>query len=217
MCLMTLQCRNKNSVKLSSAKENILKRIKEALAHPVPLPFPLAETGENIYPSPADELAVLFAEAFSKLQGKFAYCADEKEMITQVQQLITAKEWTKIFCSESKWEGAFSNTISLESCDASITSCEYLVARTGSIVLSAAQESGRTVSVYAPVHICIAYTSQLLYDVKDALEKLKEKYGNNIPSFITFASGPSRTADIEKTLVTGVHGPREVYLFLAEG
>jgi L-lactate dehydrogenase complex protein LldG len=73
-----------------------------------------------------------------------------------------------------------------------------------------------TGSVYAPVHICIAYTSQLLFDLKDALLLLKEKYAGNIPSLITFATGPSRTADIEKTLVTGVHGPKEVYLFLVE-
>ena len=91
-----------------------------------------------------------------------------------------------------------------------------LVARTGTIVMSAAQQSGRTVSVYAPVHICIAYTKQLVYDIKDALQSLKDRYAGNIPSLITFASGPSRTADIEKTLVTGVHGPKEVYLFLVD-
>ena len=82
--------------------------------------------------------------------------------------------------------------------------------------MSAAQQSGRTVSVYAPIHICIAYTNQLLYDIKDALQMLKEKYAGNIPSLITFASGPSRPADIEKTLVVGVHGPKEVYLFLVD-
>lgn len=201
---------------MSSARENILSKIKKALANPVPLPFPLAENDNNIFHPAADELAIVFAEAFSTLQGKFVFCLDEKEMITQVQQLIAAKEWTKIYCNETKWNDAFSNTIALESCDASVTGCEYLVARTGTIVLSAAQESGRTVSVYAPVHICIGYTDQLVYDVKDALQAIKEKYGNNIPSFITFASGPSRTADIEKTLVTGVHGPKEVYLFLIE-
>jgi len=70
--------------------------------------------------------------------------------------------------------------------------------------------------VYAPIHICIAYTSQLVYDLKDAIQSIKDKYGNHMPSLITFASGPSRTADIEKTLVTGVHGPKEVYLFLVE-
>ncbi len=200
-----------------SARENILDKIKKALANPVPLPFPAAENNERIFHPADDELSVVFAEAFTKLQGKFIYCIDEKEMIEQVQLLIANKEWTKIYCNESKWNESFSNTIALESCDASITGCEYLVARTGTIVLSAAQEGGRTVSVYAPVHICIAYTKQLLYDVKDGLQAIKEKYAGNIPSFITFASGPSRTADIEKTLVTGVHGPKEVYLFLVEG
>ena len=83
-------------------------------------------------------------------------------------------------------------------------------------VMSSAQQSGRTTSVYAPVHICIAHNSQLLFDVKDALSFLKAKYENNFPSFVTLATGPSRTADIEKTLVTGVHGPKEVYCFLIE-
>jgi len=56
-----------------------------------------------------------------------------------------------------------------------------------------------------------------VYDVADALNALQKKYGNKLPSFISFASGPSRTADIEKTLVTGVHGPKEVYCVLVEG
>ncbi len=81
--------------------------------------------------------------------------------------------------------------------------------------MSSAQQSGRTTSVYAPVHICIAYTSQLVYDVKDALTLAKNKYAK-LPSLITFATGPSRTADIEKTLVVGVHGPKEVYCFLID-
>ena len=83
-------------------------------------------------------------------------------------------------------------------------------------MMSSAQQSGRTVSVYAPVHICLAYADQLVYDIKDALVLVKNKYGNSFPSLISFATGPSRTADIEKTLVVGVHGPKEVYCFLVE-
>ena len=200
----------------TTAKENILKRIRKALSNPVPLPFPLSEGTAAIYHPAPDDLEVVFAQSFSKLQGRFAFCIDEQELQQQLQLLIEKKEWTKIYCSDARWNASFSNTINLAGCDASVTGCEYLVARTGSIVLSAAATDGRTASVYAPVHICIAYTNQLLYDVKDALIALKDKYEGNLPSFISFASGPSRTADIEKTLVTGVHGPKEVYLFLVD-
>jgi L-lactate dehydrogenase complex protein LldG len=48
------------------------------------------------------------------------------------------------------------------------------------------------------------------------LVALKERYGQQLPSLMTFATGPSRTADIEKTLVVGVHGPKQVYLFLVD-
>ena len=96
--------------------------------------------------------------------------------------------------------GAKRITDDLAGCDVSITGCEALVARTGSIVMSSAQPSGRNTGVYAPIHICIAFTSQVVIDVKDALKLVKDKYGNNIPSLITFATGPSRTADIEKNI-----------------
>lgn len=201
---------------VSPAKENILKRIRQALSNPVPLPFPQSEGTNSVFLPAADDLEVLFAQEFTNLQGRFAFCVNEEDMLKQVQQLITAKEWTKIYCNTDPWKDLLSNTISLSTCDASITGCEFLIARTGTIVMSAAQQSGRTVSVYAPIHICIAYTHQLVYDVKDALQLLKENYAGNIPSLITFATGPSRTADIEKTLVTGVHGPKEVYCFLVE-
>jgi L-lactate dehydrogenase complex protein LldG len=200
---------------VTPAKENILKKIRQALSHPVPLPFPQSEGANSVFLPQADDLEIVFAEEFTRMQGKFAFCVNEKDMEAQVQQLISSKQWTKIYCNTDKW-AAFSNSIDLPGCDASVTGCEYLVARTGTIVMSAAQQSGRTVSVYAPVHICIAYTDQLVYDVKDALQLIKEKYAGNIPSLITFATGPSRTADIEKTLVTGVHGPKEVYCFLVE-
>ena len=77
------------------------------------------------------------------------------------------------------------------------------------------QLSGRTSSVYAPIHICIAYTHQLVFDISDSLQQFKNDV-EHIPSMISFASGPSRTADIEKTLVVGVHGPKEVYCFLVD-
>ena len=188
-----------------------------------PLPFPASEGSSSVYQPSREDLGLEFAQRFTSLQGKFDFCANYKELVSQLNQVIANNKWDKIYCKEEGLrkvltENQFNNYShnDLASCDTAITTCEWLVARTGSIVMSAAQESGRTVSVYAPVHICIAHTSQLVYDVKDALLKAREKYSGNLPSLITFATGPSRTADIEKTLVVGVHGPKEVYVFLVD-
>ncbi|MDQ6756668.1 MAG: LUD domain-containing protein [Bacteroidota bacterium] len=208
-------------MKISPSKENILKKIRQALSQPTPIPFSKSEGNNSVYLPPTEDLEVHFAEEFTKLLGKFAFCVNEDDLAKQLQQLITEKKWENIYCREENLFHIISHSApyqvdrsTLAECDASITTCEYLIARTGTIVLSSAQQSGRTVSVYAPVHICIAYTCQLVYDIKEALQLLKEKYEGNIPSSISFATGPSRTADIEKTLVVGVHGPKEVYLFL---
>ena len=208
---------------VSPTKENILKKIRKALSNSTPLPFPNTEGNAAIFHPAKQELDVEFAEQFTKLQGKFIFCSNSAELGVQLNRIIQHNKWTKIFCCEDKLAGILKDELQiscphddLASCDVSITTCEYLIARTGTIVLSAAQQSGRTVSVYAPVHICVAYTEQLVYDIKDGLKGLKEKYPQSLPSLITFATGPSRTADIEKTLVVGVHGPKEVYVFLVD-
>ncbi|HET6253673.1 MAG TPA: LUD domain-containing protein [Puia sp.] len=210
---------------VSSGKENILKKIRKALSESTPIPFPQSEGNHSVYQPSRQELEVEFAEQFTRLQGKFVFCIDFRELVAQLTALAGHQSWKKIVCREEKLQtllkgDGFSSFAEggLAECDAAITSCEALIARTGSIVMSTGggNASGRTVSVYAPVHICIAWSDQLVYDIRDSLVALKEKYQQQIPSLITFATGPSRTADIEKTLVVGVHGPREVYLFLVD-
>jgi L-lactate dehydrogenase complex protein LldG len=207
----------------SSARENILTKIKQALAKSVPVPFPASQGKESVFLPSQQELEIEFAENFTKLEGRFSFCADEQELVTQLQMLISSRKWTKIYSRETGLQDDLSYagfttvyTDDVATCDAAITGCESLIARTGSIVMSSAQLSGRTVSVYAPVHICVAYTNQLMYDISEGLQQLREEYGQQFPSMVTLATGPSRTADIEKTLVVGVHGPKEVFCFLVD-
>ena len=207
----------------STARENILKKIKQALGKPVPVPFPASEGNESVFLPSQQELEIEFAENFSKLEGRFSFCADEKELVLQLQTLINTRKWTKIYSRETGINEKLSNAgficnyaNDVATCDAAITGCEALIARTGSMVMSSAQLSGRTISVYAPIHICIAYTKQLVYDISEGLQQVREGYGQNFPSLVTLATGPSRTADIEKTLVVGVHGPKEVFCFLVD-
>lgn len=203
---------------MSDSKGNILQKIRAALTRSTRLPFPQSEAADLPVQPLQQDIGIEFAEQFTQLQGKFSFCINEEEMRFQVSQLCGQLQWTKVYASEEKWINLLPLTIQtydIITCDAAITSCEALVARTGSMVLSA-NNSGRIASVYAPIHICIGYTSQLVYDIKDALQYLTLKYNGTLPSFVTFATGPSRTADIEKTLVVGVHGPKEVYCFLVD-
>ena len=206
----------------TSSRETILAKIRRSLAQPVPLPFPKQETPGEIYPSATEDLTVAFAQEFTRLLGKFAYCSSREELVHQIRELIVERGWKEVYCSEPTLrnllspDGAWSfSELPLEQADLSITTCEALVARTGSLVLSS-RTGGRTSSVYAPIHVCVALSSQLVYDVKDALQMLQLKYPSGLPSQVSFATGPSRTADIEKTLVVGIHGPKEVYCFLLE-
>lgn len=210
-------------MRVSPAKENILRKIRQALTEPTPLPFPQSEGNNSVFQAPKQEKEIEFAEQFTRLQGKFVYCADAGEMLKQLSQLAAKNEWAQLFCRETALQTQLKDQLKnlltdegLPFADASITSCELLIARTGSILLSSGQESGRTASVYAPVHICIAYMHQLVYDIREGLELLQEKYKDKLPSLISLATGPSRTADIEKTLVVGVHGPKDVYVFLID-
>ena len=206
----------------SSSKENILKKIRKALTNSTPVPFPQSNGNVTMFPNPQQELEIEFAEQFTRLQGKFVFCLNQQELAFQFNSLVRKQGWKKIYCKDGNIAGVIDPQVSeyltddLAGCDISVTGCEALVARTGSIVLSSVQSSGRTPSVYAPIHICIAHTKQLVYDVKDALQLIRNRYGDNLPSLISFATGPSRTADIEKTLVVGVHGPKEVYCFLID-
>ncbi len=210
-------------MQISPAKENILKRIRQALINPTPVPFPQSEGNSNVFAAPTQENEIEFAENFGRIQGKFMYCANSDELIRQLKELVALQAWAQVFCRESVLLPLLQEPLKglliaedLPEADVSITGCEALIARTGSILMSSGQDSGRLVSVYAPVHICIAWTNQLVYDIREGLDMLTEKYQNKLPSFITMASGPSRTADIEKTLVVGVHGPKDVYVFLVE-
>lgn len=203
---------------MSISKSSILQKIRAALKTSTRLPFPEAETTGSPFQPLQQDIVVEFAEQFTQLQGKFDFCTTGFELAEHFEVLCKGKGWGKIFCTDEKFEILILEKMqhsNIATCDAAITGCEVLVARTGSIVLSA-QNSGRVTSVYAPVHICIAYTSQLVYHISEALSFLQIKYKGALPSFITFATGPSRTADIEKTLVVGVHGPKEVYLFLVD-
>jgi L-lactate dehydrogenase complex protein LldG len=211
--------------KTSKAKENILRRIRSGLEQAtLPMPFPEVdkEPVSAAFAPATGSPEEAFATAFINLGGKFVYCDNEQELIDNIHALYDHMDWQQLLCADPRLLKLFHNNklafiqgadARAEGADACITGCELLVARTGSLLLSSRQPMGRVSSVFFPVHIVVAYASQLVPDLQEGLDALRKKYGNAPPSMINLNTGPSRTADIEKTLVVGVHGPKEVYCF----
>lgn len=211
-------------MKETTSKEKMLKKIRKALLEKRDNPYPQLED-HPLYKENEEYLEVLFAEQFTAIAGQFIYCSDEIQFIENLLQLAEEKKLRKIYCWEpalqellSTYEYPFYSTdTDFMQAEVGITLCESLVARNGSIMVSNGNPAGRRLSIYPNIHIVLAYTSQLVLDLKDGFSQLKDKYGDQLPSMISTITGPSRTADIEKTLVIGAHGPKELYVFLIEG
>jgi L-lactate dehydrogenase complex protein LldG len=104
----------------------------------------------------------------------------------------------------------------LEACDAGLTACEMLVAQTGSILVSSATCGGRGLSILPHAHVVIATTDQIVGTVGDALDLARRRHAGRLPSMLSFITGPSRTGDIERILVLGAHGPKELFVILVD-
>jgi L-lactate dehydrogenase complex protein LldG len=101
----------------------------------------------------------------------------------------------------------------LEACDAGISGCGCLVAQTGSILVSSAA-GGRGISILPHVHVVIARLDQIVPTLADALAGVPREAGGGQPSMRSLITGPSRTGDIERILVLGAHGPKELLVIL---
>jgi L-lactate dehydrogenase complex protein LldG len=208
----------------STSREKILKKIRQALINKTPPRFPAIDMDKNIYSVKIESMEEQFASAFTSVGGKFVYCESEIEFLEQMMNISKEYKWTRFHCWEKPItdfmdEAEFPYTkedYDLPEGMVGITSCEALVARLGSVIVSSRQGSGRKLFPVPTSHVVMAYTSQLVPEMKDALLLIRNKYKDPIPSMIASITGPSRTADIEKTLVSPAHGPRDIFVFLID-
>lgn len=202
-------------------REDILDEIKRGLRTASFDNAKIVDFQSPVFRNPSESLEIEFVQELQKVNGKFVFCMNEVELVQNLHVLIEKEEWDSISCIDPFLQDFLkeadipfdSGEDSFNEMKAGITRCEILVARSGSIVVSP-NHSGRRMNVFPPVHIVVAFTSQLVYSLKEAFEIIQKKYDGEMPSSLTVITGPSRTADIEKNLVLGAHGPKELYVFL---
>ena len=98
-----------------------------------------------------------------------------------------------------------------------ITGADYALAETGTLVVLPRKGLSRLVSLVPPVHIALVRAEDLLETLDDLFLLRRLEYhqqGGEMGSYLNFITGPSRTADIEMTIVEGVHGPKEVHMII---
>lgn len=208
----------------TTSKEKILKKVRAALIHKSRIENEDIDLDSNIYQISDDPLELIFAQQFTDAGGQFIFCENTEDFCYNLTALVSEEGFGTIWANESEVTDLLTqaevkyvkSASELVGAQTTVTLCEFLVARTGSIVVSSKQTAGRKAGVYPDNHIVVAKTSQLVLHLRDALRGMKTQYADGIPSQITFITGPSRSADIEKTLVQGAHGAKEVYLFLID-
>jgi L-lactate dehydrogenase complex protein LldG len=99
--------------------------------------------------------------------------------------------------------------------DDAVTGVQNAVAETGTIMCTSGASSARGTSLIPPLHIALVAESQIVADLFDAFTQLSTRPA--LPANVNLITGPSKTADIEGVLVTGVHGPGEVHIVVLAG
>ena len=187
------------------------------------------KTGQSVTgPSPElytaidGSLTAAFRENAEKVNAMVTLADTEEELIKSVAAWISGNGWKELVCEETRLrkmflENGFPFPLSekvTDSSEVAITGCESIIAQLGSVIVSSAQSGSRKIFIFPPVHIVVANSSQLSETLEDGYLKTILKYGDHLPSFISVITGPSRTADIEKTLVLGAHGPVQLHIFI---
>lgn len=209
------------------SRERILERIRAGLRAPVknePQPAPALEEVFEAVVNPLErfqteaaanlmecrltrnfsESAAALVEVLNSLPAGEIFVQDAPALRQFIHDLAT--QWPVRWSSEGAPR---------ESSQATVTLAEALVAQTGSIFVTAAC-GGRGASVVAPCHIVFGTTDQIVPDLYAALSQAQQQGRFAEASYGCMISGSSRTADIEKILVQGAHGPRRLVVILQE-
>ena len=120
-------------------------------------------------------------------------------LVREVTQNIETVKFTR----EASTEFLFAS-------DLGITSAQWAIAETGTLVLEAESEDHRLISLVPPVHLCLLEASKIRQTLGEILSLTQGKLGHTM----TFVTGASRTSDIELTLAIGVHGPGELHIIV---
>jgi L-lactate utilization protein LutC len=100
--------------------------------------------------------------------------------------------------------------------DIGLSTAEWAIAETGTLVLEGGPGKGRTVTLLPPTYVALMPVERILRTVPEAIEKYAGGEAGGLPANVCFHTGPSRSGDIEMSLFVGMHGPGDVHVVLVD-
>jgi len=197
------------------SREAILERVRTALGRkPGDVPAPPPPVYLSQVHTTLEQRVALFTAALEALAGRLIRCPSRHCAGDAVNEIIAGKRVIASRASYLRECGIEPEWTECSRADVGITSADYALADTGTLVLFSGAEESRLVSLLPPRHIAILPLSRLIDSQDDLLARVP--LPADATSSMVFITGPSRTADIEQILVRGVHGPGEITVVLVD-
>ncbi|MCX6351918.1 MAG: LUD domain-containing protein [Bacteroidetes bacterium] len=202
-----------------TSKDLLLKNVRKSSLQKEGFFISNPDFDSDVFTKKEGTLAEIFAKEFTSNKGKFIYCYHEYHFLDILLKAIEKFNWQNIVCGHPALKellmscniSTTSGLDEIQKADVGLISCEALAARTGSVVVSSKTNMGRSIGIFPPVCIVVAYKDQIVYDLRDYFSTINQS--ESMPSAISIIGGPSRTSDIERKLVIGMHGATEIYVF----
>jgi L-lactate dehydrogenase complex protein LldG len=186
-----------------TSREQILSSARAALhrnpGDPVPEPPPVL-----LREAPVNDLIAQFKKALEALAGNVVVVEDYDDAQAAIDKALNGR--TFIRSSEPFTREEVATT------EVGITSADYALADTGSLVMFTESNESRLLSLLPPCHIAVIEASRIVASLDDVF-RLRPLPGADSSAMVVI-TGPSRTADIEMRLVRGVHGPGEIHVII---
>ena len=213
-----------------SSRDAILGRIRAAVADDPPRERPPAPEVWPPQNPTVEEMAERFAQELDALGGELYRLPSMEEAGTKLAELVDAAGFSAVgsvdrpLCRELasklgpdaiQWIEEDASTPAMSELDAVLIEADYLLADTGTAMIACGTPGERVACYLPPVSIVIVGTDRLIEHMPAAWEQVARRCAEpELRGEFVFISGPSRTADIEKILILGVHGPKRLVVIL---
>jgi L-lactate utilization protein LutB len=174
------------------------------------------EEQNKFIPDPNDPDDVTFAKVFTNNGGKFFYCNDQEDFYSNFKQLLEESGWKYPYCSNDTLKDILIPTElnfeeDYQKADSSISTCEFLIAFNGSVMVSGEQTKNLKIEQLPEALVVVAYTSQIVKNIGEGLRGIQTKYGKSRPALVTTI----RTKD-SITTMSDSDRAKDLYIFLIE-